>query len=1381
MATNTTATATTHTGNGSTNNFAISFSFLSNAEIDVTVAGVLKTLDTHYTISGSTITFTSGNTPANGAAIKFQRDTNISAKKVDFQDGSVLTETDLDTNSDQVLFAQQEITDKLSGIEEGATGDQTAAEIRTLVESATDSNVFTDADHTKLNGIEASATADQTDAEIKTAYENNSNTNAFTDAEKTKLSGIETSATANQTDEEIQDIVGAMLTGNTESGITVTYQDADGTIDFSVASQTDENFTTADHNKLDGIESGATADQTVTEIKSLIAGSPLDSSHLAANSVTTSEIADAELTTLAGMQSATASKLADATALTSDIADLNQLDGMAKQTTITDDDTKFPTSGAIVDYVAAQIAPIGGLEVIATDAAFPNTQPSAGVVISIADAGGLVVNGSGTSTTARTVGGSTVTINNINSSFNSSTITAGVGFLVSSTGSGQIYNFHKAVIRDQDILSISSDINDFGNRYRVGSSNPTSSLDAGDLFYNTTLQKLLVYNATSSAWEESQGIGNYFLTSFNESVDGSRQDFTITNAPPVAQQILLSINGVIQKPNAGTSTPSEGFALSGSTIKLAAAPASNSDIFTVVMGSEVNIGTPSNNTVSTAILQNGSVTTAKLANDSVTGDKLSNNLDIPDNNKIRFGTGNDLEISHDGSHSVIKNNTGNLYAVSDASIILQAATGGDAYLQGIKSGAVELYYSGSKKLETTSSGVDVTGEIDIERGGSSGTALNVNTTASSGATRIKFNESGTTKGQVVYSHDNDQIELAGDSGNGAAVIVNFSENAIKAISNGAVELYYDGSSSPKLETTASGATVTGNIAVTGTVDGRDVAADGSKLDDLVSIKDYGAKGDGSTNDTTAFSNALASEKGIYIPAGTYIINSTLSVTNKNVTMIGAGERLSIIRFTGGTDGLQWNETTSQSNGGPVHSLILEKLAFETNVTMSGSPVNASCTSPLGTITSAVSMENIVANMTPLSSGGWTNGFRFNNIRNSNIIECIFNGTNNTSTYGFKFTGQCLDTKAERCQAAGLIAGSGQGFIVEGTSEGVQIISALVIAAKIGVDHVTTNMEPYLSVIGCHFNTIEFGIRMSKGQQSIISNNLFYANTESAYATVDYVGVNLNANADNKFNNISDNIFHALGRANTQDDIGVRFQHGDNNVIADNVFIGLNTGIQIQAAATNTTLSDNRYNQVLNPELQEDTTTVSLRADGNRYMITAHGNKDVQLELKSGSDGLKLSNFSDGSAGIESTNNSDIKFFTNGQKMQISPNGNIGAPNGSNIHNASDSRLKQNVVNLDKGLSAINSLRPVSFNWIDGFCDEEKNTLYGFLAQEVQAVDSNLIDKFGIDGKVQIGETIIEDTLRVNEKFITPILVKALQELSAKVEVLESKITTLENN
>jgi len=51
---------------------------------------------------------------------------------------------------------------KLDTIETSATADQSDAEIRAAVEAATDSNVFTDADHTKLDGIEASA--DVTDA-----------------------------------------------------------------------------------------------------------------------------------------------------------------------------------------------------------------------------------------------------------------------------------------------------------------------------------------------------------------------------------------------------------------------------------------------------------------------------------------------------------------------------------------------------------------------------------------------------------------------------------------------------------------------------------------------------------------------------------------------------------------------------------------------------------------------------------------------------------------------------------------------------------------------------------------------------------------------------------------------------------------------------------------------------------------------------------------------------------------------------------------------------------------------------------------------------------------------------------------------------------------
>ena len=98
---------------------------------------------------------------------------------------------------------------KLDGIESSATADQTDAEIRTAVEAATDSNVFTDADHTKLNGIEASATADQSNAEIRTAVEAATDSNVFTDADHTKLNGIE--ASANVTDTANVTAAGALM------------------------------------------------------------------------------------------------------------------------------------------------------------------------------------------------------------------------------------------------------------------------------------------------------------------------------------------------------------------------------------------------------------------------------------------------------------------------------------------------------------------------------------------------------------------------------------------------------------------------------------------------------------------------------------------------------------------------------------------------------------------------------------------------------------------------------------------------------------------------------------------------------------------------------------------------------------------------------------------------------------------------------------------------------------------------------------------------------------------------------------------------------------------------------------------------------------------
>ncbi len=61
-------------------------------------------------------------------------------------------------------------------------------------------------------------------------------------------------------EEEVEDYVGGMVTGNTETGITVTYDDTDGTLDFVVDSQTDENFTTTLKEKLDNIDTSADND-----------------------------------------------------------------------------------------------------------------------------------------------------------------------------------------------------------------------------------------------------------------------------------------------------------------------------------------------------------------------------------------------------------------------------------------------------------------------------------------------------------------------------------------------------------------------------------------------------------------------------------------------------------------------------------------------------------------------------------------------------------------------------------------------------------------------------------------------------------------------------------------------------------------------------------------------------------------------------------------------------------------------------------------------------------------------------------------------------------------------------------------------------------------
>ena len=97
--------------------------------------------------------------------------------------------------------------------------------------------------------------------------------------------------------------------------------------------------------------------------------------------------------------------------------------------------------------------------------------------------------------------------------------------------------------------------------------------------------------------------------------------------------------------------------------------------------------------------------------------QVSGSIDLEDNAKINIGTGNDLQIYHDGSNSYINEaGTGVLSIQSDGTEV-QINKGSSEYMgRFIADAGVKLYYNNSLKFETLDTGVDVTGDINIDAG-----------------------------------------------------------------------------------------------------------------------------------------------------------------------------------------------------------------------------------------------------------------------------------------------------------------------------------------------------------------------------------------------------------------------------------------------------------------------------------------------------------------------------------------------------------------------------------------------------------------------------------------------------------------------------------------
>ena len=89
-------------------------------------------------------------------------------------------------------------------------------------------------------------------------------------------------------------------------------------------------------------------------------------------------------------------------------------------------------------------------------------------------------------------------------------------------------------------------------------------------------------------------------------------------------------------------------------------------------------------------------------------DKSENDLTFGDNVTARFGDSNDLAIVHNGTNSMITNSTGALLHRGN-DIRLQNAAGSEVMLDANADGAVNLYHNNNKKLETTATGLTITG------------------------------------------------------------------------------------------------------------------------------------------------------------------------------------------------------------------------------------------------------------------------------------------------------------------------------------------------------------------------------------------------------------------------------------------------------------------------------------------------------------------------------------------------------------------------------------------------------------------------------------------------------------------------------------------------
>lgn len=190
------------TATGSSDPLSFSFPYRSTSDIVVKVDGVTKTATTHYTFpTTSSVQFTSGNVPTSGQVVEIRRATSQNTRLVDYVSGAILTESDLDTDSNQAFFMAQESIDIAN---DGLTLQSTG------VFDGSNKRITNVADPT---GAQDAATKAYTDSQVSSVATNASAAATSATSAATSATSASTSATSASS---------SATTATTQAGIATT-------------------------------------------------------------------------------------------------------------------------------------------------------------------------------------------------------------------------------------------------------------------------------------------------------------------------------------------------------------------------------------------------------------------------------------------------------------------------------------------------------------------------------------------------------------------------------------------------------------------------------------------------------------------------------------------------------------------------------------------------------------------------------------------------------------------------------------------------------------------------------------------------------------------------------------------------------------------------------------------------------------------------------------------------------------------------------------------------------------------------------------------------------------------------------------------------------